>query len=104
TVTIEPPEEVSRLEAIEFGWIGGDPGAEMPQAPRVVLQREVEAGEFVTVTTPSRRPYDNREFLMLTRVRPNDGDWEWLVYWEELKDFPTGTYRFLVEGHYQQTE
>ncbi|MFU8803679.1 MAG: neutral/alkaline non-lysosomal ceramidase N-terminal domain-containing protein [Bradymonadaceae bacterium] len=103
TVTLEPAEEVKRLDIVEFAWIGGDPGAEMPQAPRVVLERE-EDGAFVEVMRPNYRPYDNREFTMITRLRKRDGEYEWVIYWEELKDFPEGHYRFRVEGHYQESE
>lgn len=37
---------------------------------------------------------------MLTRRRENSDDWEWVVRWEEIQNFPTGEYRFRVEGHY----
>jgi hypothetical protein len=38
---------------------------------------------------------------MLTRMRRTDGQFEWVVRWEELEDFPTGDYRFKVDGHFQ---
>lgn len=95
----EPPEVVERFEAIEFAWIGGDPGAEMPQSPRVVLERETDEG-FQTLQTSRRRPYTNREPVMVTRLRKEDNSWVWVVRWEELRNFPTGTYRFAVEGSY----
>lgn len=106
TVTTEPPAQVERLTQIEYAWIGGDPGAEMPQAPRVVLEQDNGDGTFAPVLHVNRRPYDNREPLMLTRVRqlPDTEQWEWVVYWEELKDFAAGTYRFKVEGHYLDEE
>lgn len=98
---IEPmPEQVERFETIEFAWIGGDPGAEMPQVPEVLLQRQVgEAWE--AVITPSTLPYSNREPLFMTRVRQNvdTGLYEWVVRWEELGEFPTGTYRLRVRGN-----
>ncbi len=99
-VNTEPPEQVARFEPVEFAWIGGDPGAEMPQAPRVALQRR-EDGAWQTVETDRRRPYTNREPVMLTRVHRYDDDREWVVRWEELRDFPTGEYRFRVEGHWR---
>lgn len=101
-VTTQPPSSIARLDQLEFAWIGGDPGAEMPQAPRVVLERE-DGGIFAPVIHVNTREYDNREPLMITRLRqrPDDDLWEWVVYWEELEDFPTGTYRFKLEGHYQ---
>jgi hypothetical protein len=100
TVVEEPPETVARFEPIEFAWIGGDPGAEMPQAPRVVLEKKV-GGSFQPAETLSRRPYDNRESVMFTRVRKNGDAWEWVVYWEEIQNFELGEYRFRVEGHYR---
>jgi hypothetical protein len=99
TVVEEPAETVQRFATVEFAWVGGDPGAEMPQAPRVVLEKK--SGEnFEAVETARRLPYDNREPVMLTRLRKNDDDWEWVVRWEELGDFAAGEYRFRVEGHY----
>jgi hypothetical protein len=98
-VVEEPPETVSRFSVIEFAWIGGDPGAEMPQAPLVALQKK-NGSDFEALETARMRPYDNREPVMLTRVRQTDDDWEWVVRWEELGDFAAGEYRFNVEGHY----
>ncbi|MFW5967690.1 MAG: neutral/alkaline non-lysosomal ceramidase N-terminal domain-containing protein, partial [Persicimonas sp.] len=102
-VVEEPPESVERLETIEVAWVGGDPGAEMPQAPRALLERRVD-GDFEPVETDSRRPYDNREPVMLTRRREVDDRWEWVVRFEEMHDFPTGEYRFRIEGHYVDEE
>lgn len=97
----EPAAKVARMEPVELAWVGGDPGAEMPQAPLVALTRRVSDGSFEPVFTSNLRPYDNREPLMLTRVREVDGEWQWVVYWEETQDFPLGHYRFEVKGHYQ---
>ena len=100
-VILEAPEgQVERRQPVEVVWRGGDPGAEMPQAPRVTLERQVDE-DFEPVMLPNQRPYDNREFVMLTRLRQDAQDrWEWVVYWEDLVDFPTGTYRFQIDGHY----
>jgi hypothetical protein len=98
-VTQEVPAEVHRLTPIEFAWIGGDPGAEMPQAPRVILERK-SGDTFDAAQTPALRIYDNRSYTMLTRLRTHPEGYEWVVYWEETKDFPLGEYRFRVEGHY----
>ncbi len=101
TITEQPPSEVSRRHPIEVAWIGGDPGAEAPQTPEVTLERQDESGDFQTVHLPSLRPYTNREFTMLTRLRPTDDDLsEWVIYWEENQHFPIGTYRFRIDGHY----
>ena len=101
-ITSPMPATVARHQAVEFGWIGGDPGAEMPQAPRVVLERVNGDGAFEPVLHHNRREYDNREPLMLTRLRLDEqgARREWVIYWEELEDFPLGTYRFSVSGHY----
>ncbi len=103
-VIVDAPDgEVERREYVEVAWVGGDPGAEMPQAPRATLQRYDEVEEtFEPVMLASHRPYDNREFVMLTRLREDADEVrrEWVVYWEELHDFPTGSYRFHIDGHY----
>ena len=101
TVVMEVPESVQRLDTIEFAWVGGDPGAEQPQAPLVVLERQADGGEFEELMLPNHRRYDNRAFRFMTRLRlGEESGWEWAIRWEELKDFPAGTYRFRVEGHY----
>ena len=106
TITEAPSGEVERREFVEVAWLGGDPGAEIPQAPLVTLERlDTESGEFETVIRRNHRPYDNREFTMLTRHRRDADDrHEWALYWEELADFPTGTYRFRIDGHYLESE
>jgi hypothetical protein len=98
-VTEDVPTEAHRLTPIEFAWLGGDPGAEMPQAPRVILERK-SGNAFEPAQTKALRVYDNRSYTMLTRLRPHPEGNEWVVYWEETKDFPLGEYRFRVEGHY----
>lgn len=97
----EVPESVHRLESLEFAWVGGDPGAEMPQVPVVTLQMLTEGG-FEDVIGPDQLPYSNLGPYFVTRVRQpvENGPWEWVAHWEELQDFPTGTYRFHVAGHY----
>lgn len=102
TVTTQMPAQVKRLTPVEFAWVGGDPGAEMPQSPEVVLEKE-DGATFVPVLMPSRAPYDNRGNRFLTRVHKSAEDWVWAVYWEEIQDFPTGNYRFTVNGHYQES-
>ena len=101
TWTVAPPTEVSRLETIEFAWYGGDPGAEQPQVPVVTLERNNEG--WAPVILPNQREYNNLEWRFLTRVRrhADTNEWEWVVRWEELQDFPRGTYRFRIDGHYQ---
>jgi hypothetical protein len=100
TIVEDVDPTVERLVPIEFAWVGGDPGVEMPQAPVVVLEREDPDGNFQSFQRDNHRRYDNREPVMLTRVRHNADRWEWVVYWEELPSFPAGRYRFRVEGHH----
>ena len=104
TITEAPNDQVQRRDPVEVAWLGGDPGAEMPQAPRVTLQRMGDDDEFETVIWDNQRSYDNRQFTMLTRLREHDDGPEWVVYWEELHDFPTGTYRFHIEGHHLEDD
>ncbi len=96
----QPPAQLERRQPIDIAWRGGDPGAEMPQAPTVTLERADGDGVFEPVIMPSRAVYTNREYVMFTRLRRVEDQWEWAVYWEELKDFPLGMYRFRVNGHY----
>lgn len=97
-ITMQPPSSLARFDTIEVAWIGGDTGAEMPQAPRVVLQRDVDA-VWTDVELSSTRPYTNHEPVFLTRFRRAGAEYEWIVRWEELGDFPAGTYRFAITGH-----
>ncbi len=98
-VVQQPPATAARFTPIEFAWVGGDPGAEMPQAPKVALEKK-NGANFEAIQTKSMRPYDNREPVMMTRMRKAGDDWQWVVRWEEIKDFPAGQYRFHVQGHY----
>lgn len=96
----QPPVQVERRQAFHIAWRGGDPLAEMPQAPLVTLERAV-GDDFEAVLNRNGALYTNREFLMPTRMRQSeDGHWEWAAYFEEMKDFPAGTYRFRINGHY----
>lgn len=96
------PETVERLQPAEFAWVGGDPGAEMPQAPLVILQKLGSDGvTFENVILPDYTPYSNRSSRFLTRIRqPDEVEWQWVVRWEELYNFPAGIYRFYVSGKY----
>ncbi len=100
SVLLDVPALVHRFDPVDFEWIGGDPGAEAPQVPRVALMRSGEGG-FSEVVLPNTLPYDNRSPYIATRVVPRDGNWVWAVRWEELKSFETGIYRFDVTGSYK---
>lgn len=101
TVLTDMPAQVTRLTPVEFAWVGGDPGAEMPQAPLVTLEQQTGPGMFQTVLMPSRRVYSDRDGRFVVRVRKPDMEWEWVARWEEVQAFPTGTYRIHVQGHAQ---
>jgi hypothetical protein len=96
------PETLERLQPAEFAWVGGDPGAEMPQAPLVILQKLASDGvTFENVILPDFTTYSNRSSRFITRIRqPDEVEWQWVVRWEELYNFPAGTYRFYVSGNY----
>ncbi|MBI5494222.1 MAG: neutral/alkaline non-lysosomal ceramidase C-terminal domain-containing protein [Deltaproteobacteria bacterium] len=101
-VISDVPAEVVRFDQVEFAWVGGDPSAEAPQSPLVVLERRNTDGTFAEVKLRSHARYDNRSGRMVTRTRQAGAAWEWVVLWEEGKDFPAGTYRFHVDGHCQR--
>lgn len=99
TIVEDMPATVTRFDTIEFAWIGGDPGAEMPQVPHVVLER-LDGDGFVPHILPNQQVYSNREPYFMTRVRRDGSDYQWVIRWEELQNFPTGSYRFSVNGKY----
>lgn len=102
-IVVDVPETVERYQPVDFIWVGGDPQAEMPQVPLVTLERLVD-DVWTDIIRVNGRPYTNREMLFKTRKRFQDDVWQWAVRWEELHDFPLGTYRFRVEGHAFTTE
>src|SRR5690606_4462998 len=60
TVVVDLPEQVARFQTVEFAWVGGDPGAEAPQAPLVTLLRaEPDGTTFSPVLLPGGMPYTN---------------------------------------------
>lgn len=97
-IVLDMPAELARLDSVEFAWIGGDPGAEMPQVPVVTLELLTD-GTWSAVTLPNTLPYTNYEPRFMTRVRKSGENYEWVVRWEEMKDFAAGRYRFAVSGH-----
>ena len=100
------PETVERMQPVEFAWVGGDPGAEMPQAPLVILQKLGADGvTYENVMLPDHTPYSNRSSRFMTRIRqPDEVEWQWVVRWEEIYNFPAGTYRLYVSGKYLSSE
>lgn len=106
SIVKQPSDTIKMQERASFRWIGGDPGADLPN---IYLEREVD-GEFVQVYRPSGRVYNDRYYEMKLAFEnehfalPNKEDADpnnyWEVTWEESFDFPSGVYRFRVEGHY----
>lgn len=102
---INIPPVVSRLQSIEFGWVGGDPGAEAPQAPLVTLEvYDEDAESWSEVEAPTLQPYTNRLPYFATRLRQAGTDanpsYEWIVRWQPPVDFPLGLYRLRINGNY----
>ena len=98
---VEDVDSVIRFfEPGTFAWVGGDPGAEMPQAPLVALER-FDGDEFVPVVLSDHRTYTNREPLIATRLRIEaDQRYVWEIYYDlRPDDLSPGTYRFNVLGH-----
>ena len=102
TVLEQVPATVKRMQSISFSWIGGDSGAEAPQAPLVTLESE-DDGEWLPVVGPDHLEVNNRGLAMATRVKiVDDGGqsrYHWTVYWESTKDLYRGEYRFSIKGH-----
>jgi len=92
------PEQVTRYDLVRFGWTGGFPGVDLPD---VVLEAQAGDGSFAPLVWPGARPYTDRNFRM---VLTYDGKWRtehtWWIAWEELADFPAGTYRLRVAGRH----
>lgn len=99
-IVTQVPASVSYFELGSFEWVGGDTGAEMPQAPLVTLLK-VNGGDATPVRLADHRDYTNREPLMATRVRKNEaGEFVWTAYFDFRPDeIDPGFYRFQVEGH-----
>lgn len=113
-----PPSDVSRTQAVDLAFLGGDPAFSIP---RVSLQRKTATG-FESVPARNLRPgqgYDNSRYEMLTLYQPDpppksdtvaQRSHVWRVRWEVPIDWPTGTYRWHValyppeSGHNKPTQ
>ncbi len=98
-----PPEEVRRMEAVEFTYEGGHPGVDLPVP---TLERR-EGDEFVPVLFADGAPYDNSYFHFVVHFRgterqpsPHAGRNVWSIRWQEGPHFPAGVYRMRVTGRY----
>ena len=112
------PSPVALTQQVVVKWIGGDPGAEM--TPKAVLEKKV-GDEWKEVAYPSGDVYDpenhpehrlytdrsyemqldySNESFFLTGISNPDTNNYWSYTWEERRDFPAGTYRLHIYGHY----
>jgi hypothetical protein len=110
----QPATQVPRVSGIAtFVWIGDDPNV---QTPRVTLQREESANNFVNVTRRSGRPVEDQEIVLAYTPNPLQRAGApqthyWVAEWQavpwmgaaqnSLDDrggLPLGKYRFHVEG------
>ncbi len=111
------PSTLSLTQQFKVKWIGGDPGAEM--TPKAVLEKKVDdewkpvsypTGEVYDENNPAHRLYTDRSYEMqldysnesffLPGVSDADANNYWTYTWEERADFPVGTYRLHIYGHY----
>ena len=93
--TIEAqPAATERFGVASFAWTGGGPGAEWNQGnPMVQLQSQDRNGNWQTV-------YTDLDTEVLVHYEKTDGVNHWKASFDTTKDFATGTYRFVVNGHY----
>lgn len=109
------PMGVARLDLAHFVWVGEDPRR---GTPRVTLQRETAAGNFVNVTRASGRPVQDGDLLVAVTPDPlrvtgaAPRTWYWAVEWQaatpqgttvddaldDRMGLPLGRYRFRVDG------
>jgi hypothetical protein len=98
TIVQAIPDAIERGEQHVLRVVGGHPGA---GSPDIVLQREM-AGTFVDLAsdgTPHaamRTRYDNATYKFITDHVNDAGRHVWSFRWEELRDFPTGRFRFRL--------
>ncbi len=107
SILIQPVDHRRMQQIATMQWIGADPGVDFPH---VYLERENTSGEFEPVLRESGLVYDDRYYeISLTYanesfaypgIQDADTNNYWTLYWDETTDFPLGTYRFRVEGHY----
>lgn len=107
----QPDAQVQRVTGIAtFLWMGGDSIVDLPH---VVLEKEVSAGVYQTVTHPSGRPWSEAGYELTLTYTPDPLDHTqqqthyWLASFQTVTDepsldytagLPLGKYRFRVEG------
>ncbi|TNE46434.1 MAG: hypothetical protein EP343_22765 [Deltaproteobacteria bacterium] len=96
TVMTQPPKEYKRMDKrLTFTIYGGFNGTDNPRA---TLQMKQQDGSFKDVMLNGVRPYDDSGFRMIMTFKAVKEDFMYTFYFEELENFPTGTYRFRVDG------
>lgn len=107
---VAPPAQVRRVQDIvQFMWVGGDPGVDLPV---VVLERYDEVEDaWATVRTAAGRPLASPRHDMILSTTPDpiapftvQQTHYWWVAWQavghvhERAGLPEGTYRLRVDG------
>ena len=95
-IVTQPPKTYRRLDPpFTFTLSGGFSGIDNPV---VVLQRQ-EGADFKDVIRTAGRLYDDGGFRLVMRFEKKDDRWLYHFDFEELQDFPLGTYRFSIRGN-----
>jgi hypothetical protein len=97
TLTQDVPSTVERISLARLSWTGGHPGVDLP---RMTLERD-DGGNFAPVTNSAGEVYSDDGFTTILWYRGDyKTDHTWELYWEEMRNFPTGRYRIKIDGHY----
>ena len=92
---LSQPEDVQRLEIVEFTWEGGDP---MIDLPHVWLEVDDGIGGFVPVTRADGTVMSDKGYeLWLLHVQDGQQS-EWTARYEFMAYEPEATYRFAYWG------
>ena len=102
-IIVDLPEQVERMQVVDYSWVGGHPGIDRPQ---IVLETQTMQG-FEAYLREDQTIYTDADFEMLVHYdgdcnRKNCTEHAWRVSWEERRNFPTGTYRFRITGQAQR--
>ncbi|MCK6511708.1 neutral/alkaline non-lysosomal ceramidase N-terminal domain-containing protein [Myxococcota bacterium] len=94
-IVTQPPKTHRRLDhPLRFVLNGGFIGVDNPRA---ILQRK-DGETFTDVKLTADRPYDDSTHRIIMTFAKQEQDWHYTFSFEELQDFPIGTYRFRIEG------
>jgi glycerophosphoryl diester phosphodiesterase len=91
---VEQPSDIRRFEATRLVFEGGDPVLDFPA---VRLERETAPAVWEAVRRANGEPLDTF-FEMHLKYRLVSARHLWTVEFEAPKDWPTGSYRFVVSG------